>query len=150
MILNIIATRVTAGAISLSNPSHLPANDGSCMRKPVIFPPGWGSPSTKPEASATFVNTIGLSASLAGAQRSQRLSDNYFRLKADQFFGYRSHPVNVTRGPTRVHSQVAALRPAQLGKSLSESGNIGSAFGITFTVAVTCLPRFSSRRQTIP
>jgi Metallo-beta-lactamase superfamily len=58
--LNIIATRVTAGAISLSNPSHLPANDGSCMRKPVIFPPGRGRPSTKPEGSATFENTIGI------------------------------------------------------------------------------------------
>ena len=51
---------------------------------------------------------------------------NYFRLKIDQSFGYRSHPVNVTRGPTHVHPQVAALGPAG-DRYLVQSGENGES-----------------------
>ena len=37
-----IAARLTPGAISVSNSSHLPASDASWPMKPVMFPPGTG------------------------------------------------------------------------------------------------------------
>src|SRR5262245_17118429 len=46
--LNMIETRLTPGAISLSSSSHLPATDGSHSMKPVRFPPGWGTLAAKP------------------------------------------------------------------------------------------------------
>src|SRR6516165_8551960 len=59
--LNMIATRLTVGAISVSNSSNLPANSPSVWTKPVILPPGWDRPATKPSptGSETTTNTIG-------------------------------------------------------------------------------------------
>jgi hypothetical protein len=55
------ATRLTPGAISVSNSSHLPASDDSSVMKPVIFPPGRGRPATKPEPTGSdTANTIGI------------------------------------------------------------------------------------------
>jgi hypothetical protein len=56
------ATRLTPGAISVINCSHLPPIDASMSLKPVIFPPGRGRPATKPEptGSETDANTIGI------------------------------------------------------------------------------------------
>jgi hypothetical protein len=60
--LNMIATRLSPGAISESSSTHLPPSEASQRAKPVIFPPGRGSPATKPlpTGSATFTKTIGI------------------------------------------------------------------------------------------
>ena len=56
------ATRLTPGAISVSNSSHLPAIVSSWLMKPVIFPPGRGRLATKPSptGSERGANTIGI------------------------------------------------------------------------------------------
>src|SRR6516225_9208611 len=46
--LNSTAARLTPGAISLSNSSHLPAIVGSSVVKPVALPPGRERLATKP------------------------------------------------------------------------------------------------------
>src|SRR5262249_26734357 len=55
------ATRVTLGAISLSNSTHLPPIPGSKLENPVTLPPGLAKLSTKPSptGSAHIANTIG-------------------------------------------------------------------------------------------
>jgi len=55
------ATRVTPGAICLSNSSHFPLMLFSKSMKPVALPPGRARLSTKPAAigSAMTGNTIG-------------------------------------------------------------------------------------------
>src|ERR1700681_3339640 len=57
-----IAARLTLGAISVSNSSHLPAIAASWLMKPVILPPGRGRLSTKPSptGSAVGAKTIGI------------------------------------------------------------------------------------------
>src|SRR5271169_3131538 len=53
-----IATRLTPGASSMSNSSHLPPSVASMLMKPVRFPPGRGRLATKPAltGSATEVD----------------------------------------------------------------------------------------------
>jgi hypothetical protein len=46
--LNMIATRLSPGAVSESSSSHLPASVVSKVAKPVMFPPGWLSRGTMP------------------------------------------------------------------------------------------------------
>ena len=48
--LNMMATRLTLGAMSVSNSSHLPANEVSKLMKPVGFPPGRAKLATNPGA----------------------------------------------------------------------------------------------------
>jgi len=56
------ATRVTPGAIALSNSSHLAQISYSAVVKPVALPPGRARLSTKPAAtgSGVCVNTMGM------------------------------------------------------------------------------------------
>ena len=60
--MNMIAARLSPGAISESNSSHLPPSVVSKMAKPVTFPPGRSSRATMPLAtgSDTFAKTIGI------------------------------------------------------------------------------------------
>src|SRR5215471_2395654 len=60
--LNVMATRLMPGAISLSNSSDLLAIDSSKTVNPVRLPPGWDRLATKREliGSATSANTIGM------------------------------------------------------------------------------------------
>ena len=57
-----MATRLMPGAISRSKSSILLPIDASDVMKPVIFPPGRGSPATNPSptGSVTTTNTIGI------------------------------------------------------------------------------------------
>src|SRR5215468_1540411 len=50
--LNMIATRLSPGAISESNSSHLPPNESSKLAKPVTFPLGRSSRSTERHGGA--------------------------------------------------------------------------------------------------
>src|SRR5436853_507254 len=56
-----IATLLTSGAISFSNPSHLPPIPSSKLVNPVTLPPGLAKLSTKPlpTGSAIIGDTIG-------------------------------------------------------------------------------------------
>jgi hypothetical protein len=60
-VLGLTATRVMAGAISLSISSHFPVSDGSKLVNPVVLPPGRAMLATKPlpKGSDTPTNTIG-------------------------------------------------------------------------------------------
>jgi len=60
--LNITATRVVCGTISLSSWSHLPPISGSKLLKPVIFPPGCARLGTRPwpTGSEIMAKTIGI------------------------------------------------------------------------------------------
>jgi hypothetical protein len=60
--LNMMAARLSPGAISKSSSSHLPPSEASTVAKPVMFPPGWLSRGTMPLAtgSATLAKTIGM------------------------------------------------------------------------------------------
>jgi hypothetical protein len=60
--LNMIAARLSPGAISESSSSHLPASEASKLAKPVMLPLGRSRRATLPLAmgSATFTKTIGL------------------------------------------------------------------------------------------
>ena len=60
--LNMIATRLSSGAISESSSSHLPPIEASQRPKPVMFPPGWLSLATRPLATGSppFTKTIGI------------------------------------------------------------------------------------------
>ena len=55
-----IAARLSPGAISESNSSHLPASAGSEAAKPVTFPPGWLSRGTMPLWPQPAVPTVSL------------------------------------------------------------------------------------------
>ena len=60
--LNMIATRLSLGAISESSSSHLPPSEGSKLAKPVTFPPGRSSRATRPLATGSIAvtKTIGI------------------------------------------------------------------------------------------
>ena len=134
--LNMTAARLTPGAISVSNSSHLPAIDASRLMKPVIFPPGRGRPATKPAptGSETPTNTIGIvrvsrwSAAVTGVD----VCEDHVGLQVDQLFREHPHPVDVAGGPTNVHPQIAAIGPTQLRKPLRERGEPGLSLRIVF------------------
>src|SRR6516164_10758201 len=60
--LNMIAARLSPGAISESSSSHLAPSEASKLAKPVMFPPGWLSRGTMPlvTGSPTPAKTIGI------------------------------------------------------------------------------------------
>jgi hypothetical protein len=60
--LNTTAARLRPGTISESSSSHLPPSVASALAKPVMFPPGWLSVTTRPLATGSprFANTIGI------------------------------------------------------------------------------------------
>jgi hypothetical protein len=80
----------------VSNSNILAVIADSDVKKPVIFPPGWGSPATKPSptGSVTVTNTIGIvrvsrwSAAVAGVPcariTSGRKATNSFAIRCDR------------------------------------------------------------------
>jgi hypothetical protein len=103
--LNIMATRLTLGAMSVSNSRHLPANEISRLMKPVRFPPGRGRLATNPApiGSATVTNTIGIVCAL-----------------------------NAAGGPANVVPHIAAIGPTQLRKPARQLGRVGLGSMIVF------------------
>jgi hypothetical protein len=53
-------------------------------------------------------------------------------LRADQLLRERSHPIDVTAVPPKVHSHVAAIGPTQARKRLRERGDPSLIYGIVF------------------
>jgi hypothetical protein len=117
-----IVARLTPGAISVSNCSHLPPFPASILTKPVRFPPGRGTLATKPAPTgfreARKYNRdhprLPLSAAVPGVLFAR------ITLQLDQFLGEDRHPINVACRPTNIHPQVAAIDPTQLRKTLYE------------------------------
>ena len=60
--LNMIAARLSPGAISESNSSHLPPSEASKLAKPVMFPLGRSSRATMPLATGSpeVAKTVGI------------------------------------------------------------------------------------------
>src|SRR5262245_21768804 len=122
--LNMIATRLSPGAISESNSSHLPTSAGSKLAKPVILPPGWLSRGTMPMAtgSPTFAKTIGI---VRVCRWRAMVAPNPIAriivgLQAAQLLRKRLYPIGVTAAPPKVHPHVVAHGPAQVRKRLRE------------------------------
>jgi hypothetical protein len=124
--LNIIAARLSPGAISESSSSHLPPSEASKPAKPVVFPLGRSSRATTPLATGSFkfAKTIGIvrvsrwRARVAG--RWGRLCYDDVGLQADQLLRECSYPIVVSARPTKVHPHVTAIGPTEVGKRLSE------------------------------
>jgi hypothetical protein len=53
-------------------------------------------------------------------------------LQADQLLRERSYPIDVTSGPTKVDPHVAAIRPTEARKRLSERRDESLRHGIVF------------------
>src|SRR6516164_2770119 len=121
--LNMIAARLSPGAISESSLSHLPPSEASKVAKPVMFPLGRSSRATMPLAtgSPTFAKTIGIVPLDGNGPRGRACHDDV-GLQADQLVRERSYPIDVTAVPPKVHSQVAAIGPTQVSKRLRECG----------------------------
>src|SRR5215468_6822105 len=134
--LNIIAVRLSPGAISESSSSHLPPSEASQLTKPVMFPLGRSSRGTRPLAtgSVTFTKTIGI-------VRVSRWRPAVawvppvrmdVGLQADQLLRERSYPIVVIAVPPKVHPHVAAIGPTEARKRLNERRNESLRQGIVF------------------
>jgi hypothetical protein len=109
-----MATRLISGAISKSKSNILLPIAASDVMKPVIFPPGRGSPSTNPSptGSVTTTNTIGI------VRVSRLCCGNRCSLREDQI-GLRSHQlfrecpdlVDVAAAPPNLDPQIGAVHP---------------------------------------
>ena len=55
--------------------------------------------------------------------------------QADQLLRERSHPIDVSAAPPKVHPHVAAVGPTQARKRLSERGELKLRHGIVFVAA---------------
>ena len=128
------ATRVTLGAISLSNSSHFPLRLYSNALKPVVLPPGRAKLATKPAptGSITFANTI-------GTVRVTRCSAATFTLaeakmtsgaSATNSTAYLFEFSGITGGPADVDAYVAAIGPAQFLQPLEECPDASLPFRI--------------------
>src|SRR5215471_8096850 len=92
--LNMIAARLSPGAISESSSSHLPPIEGSYPTpKPVMFPPGWLSRGTMP---------------LAGNSRHGPACEDDVGAQADQLLRERSCPIDVSASHL---TSIRRLRP---------------------------------------
>src|SRR6516165_8161423 len=125
--LNMIATRLSPGAISESSSSHLPPSEASKTAKPVMFPPGWLSRATMPLATGSirFAKTIGIvrvsrwRATVAGVESVRMMSGcRPTNSRASARIRLMSPPA-----PTKVHPHVAAIGPTQVRKRLRERKN---------------------------
>src|SRR5215471_917559 len=102
---NMMAARLSPGAISESSSSHLPPSEGSKVAKPVMFPPGWLSRGTMPLATG-FAHGRKDDRDrprppLDGSGRRGIACQDDVGLRADQFPRERSYPIGVTAPPTK-------------------------------------------------
>src|SRR5215831_2349864 len=122
--MNMMAARLSPGAISESSSSHLPASEASKAAKPVMFPPGWlsrGDDATGDGVGSRHKDDRDRPRlPLDGSGRRGRACQDDVGLQADQLLRERSYPIGVTAGPTKVHPHVAAIGPAQVRKRLGE------------------------------
>ena len=128
------ATRVTPGAISLSNSSHLPLRPYSNCIKPVALPPGRARLSTKPAptGSGTCANTIGTLrvACSNGASGRAATGQDDVRRERDQFRRISANVVGIARAPAIVDPHVAADRSSPFLQPLQERPEAGLRFRI--------------------
>src|SRR6516164_1382149 len=134
--LNMIATRLSAGAISESSSSHLPPNEGSKPPNPVMFPLGRSSRATMPLTTGSPVvpknDRDRPRLPLRSNGRLGPIGQDDVGLQADQLLRERSYPIGVTAPPTKVHPHVAGAGPTQVRKRLRECRDAGLLQGIVF------------------
>ena len=109
-----IAARFSPGAISESSSSHLPASVASKRAKPVTFPRGRSSRDGIAHVRKDDRDRP------RRPQGGNAVCQDDVGLQADQLLRERSHPINVTAGPTKVHPHVVAIRPTQARRRLRE------------------------------
>jgi hypothetical protein len=152
-----IAARLSRGAISESNSSHLPPSEASKLMKPVVFPPGRLTRSTMPLATGSPPvpkdDRDRLRLPLEGGGRRSSVCQDDVGLRADQLLRERSYPIGVTAGPANVHPHVAAIDPTQVPERLSEGREAMLLLGIVFVErhkhadAPQAVPLLPPRRQ---
>jgi hypothetical protein len=117
-----IAARLSPGAISESNSSHLPPSDGSKLAKPVTFPLGRSSRATRPLAtgSPTFIKTIGMvrvsrwTATVAGVPFANSCASARIRLLSP-----RPHRRSIRANcPTQVRKRLGERRELKLRQGI--------------------------------
>src|SRR5262245_4277934 len=122
--LNMIATRLSPGAISESSSSHLPPSVASTGGEPGDVPTREGGP--RDDAAGDGVAHVveadrdrrGLR--LEGNDRRGRVCQDDVGSQTDQLLRERSYPIGVTAAPPKVHPHVAAIGPTQFRKRLNE------------------------------
>jgi hypothetical protein len=101
-----------------------------------MFLPGRSTRATRPLArgSPTPAKTIGIvrvscwTAAVTGVEPATMMSG----CKPNQLLRERSHPIDVTAGPPKVHPHVAAFSPTQVRERLSEHRVAKLPLGIVF------------------
>jgi len=113
--LNMIATRLSPGAISESNSSHLPPSVGSKRAKPVVVPTR--AVESRDNAAGDGVAHVRKDDRdrprfpLDGDGLQGRVCQDDVGLRADQLLREYSYPIGVSTGPTNVQTHVAAFGP---------------------------------------
>ena len=105
--LNMMETRLSPGAICKSSSSHLPPSGRKDDRDRPRLP-------------------------LEGNGRRGHACQDGVGLQADYLPRERSHPIDVSAGPTKVHPHVAAIGPTQAGERLRERSNASLRHGVVF------------------
>ena len=122
--LNMMAARLSPGAISESSSSHLPPRVTSKMPKPVMFPARlvepWDDAAGDGLGHARKDDRDRPRLALNGNGRQGRACQDDVGSQADQLLCERSLPIGVSAAPPEVHPHVAAIGPTQVGKRLSE------------------------------
>src|SRR5262245_40123727 len=118
------ATRVTRGAISLSNSSHFPARLYSNWVKPVTLPPGRAMLSTNPDptGSMTCVNTIGVVGAACSIGASTTLLDTRITFGASAATSAASFWVRAVSNAAQRYS-MRILRPTVQPEACSACSN---------------------------
>ena len=118
------ATRVTFGAISLSNCSHFAASEYSNETKPVALPPGRDMLLMTPEptGSTTLTNTIGTVsvACFNPVTAGSRGRQDDVRMKCDQFRGMAAKALRIACRPPYLDFDVTAVLPTGDAHRLGE------------------------------
>src|SRR5262245_40778516 len=120
--LNMTATRARLGTVSFRICSHLPAMTASKLLKPVMLPPGFERFVTRPSpiGSGHENDRNRLGRLLQRPRWGCVGAHDHVRSETDQFRSIRSDRRGITRAPTNVDADVAALCPLQVLEALAE------------------------------
>src|SRR4029450_4804991 len=119
------ATRVTAGAASLSSSSHLPPTEKSTKSKPVMLPPGRARLLTKPwtTGAAICTNTMGMVvvSCRSAATLGVVLARDHVGFERDQLRCISLEALTIAGGPSIVEPGCGPVSPSKFSQPLAES-----------------------------
>src|SRR5271166_1511066 len=129
-----LAARLTPGAISVSNSSHLLPISATSPMNPVSARAGQArnEPGADRVADDHKYDRDRPRLPLECSGHRSRACEDHVGLQVDQFFREHPHPIDVATGPTNVHPHVAAICPTQLLKLPREPGKPDLCVKIVF------------------